>query len=286
MVLNNKRFANFVKIMVNCPHYPCMGALCLVDIEKFSMQLGSSMKGNRGIARTLVLAIRWGATARSIPHIDTKPYMKTNTLAKPKRVTTIVTRNKPSYPRGFIQQPTMLVDAVANFLDTWKWDYFGTFTTEYELSIKSTRRLMDVYTAQLNLFNLKRGLIDEPTLVSWFAEVNPNRGGHHIHALIKSSIGVQDQFQVWQRVSGSQWPKGPSNRVKIESYMRTLGANYYVSKYITKSHCDWDINSYNAFYFAGYDLEGNPKHEPRADCKRIIYNNDVDYLDPNQLKLL
>ena len=220
--------------MVNCPHYPCMGALCLVDIEKFSILTRFINERKPRNCQNFSLAIRWGATARSIPHIDTKPYMKTNTSAKPKRVTTIVTRNKPSYPRGFIQQPIMLVDAVANFLDTWKWDYFGTFTTEYELSIKSTRRLMDVYTAQLNLFNLKRGLIDEPTLVSWFAEVNPNRGGHHIHALIKSSIGVQDQFQVWQRVSGSQWPKGQSNRVKIESYMRTLGANYYVSKYITK----------------------------------------------------
>jgi len=213
--------------------------------------------------------------------------MKTIENAKPKRTTTIVCSQKQFYPRGFIQQPTMLRDAVASFLDTWKWDYFGTFTTQYELSIKSTRRLMSVYSAQLNLFNCRHGLIDEPTLVSWFAEVNPNRGGHHIHALIKSTISVQDQFQIWQKVSGAQWPKGPSNRVKIESYIRTLGANHYVSKYITKEHCDWDISQYNVFYHAGYDKEGNPKSEPRADCKRIIYDSPNEYFeDPNQYKLL
>jgi len=178
------------------------------------------------------------------------------------------------YPRGFIQQPRMLTSAVACFLDTWKWDYFVTFTTEYELSIKSARRLMSNYASQLNLFNWSHGMADEPTLISWFAEANPSRGGHHIHALLKTPLTIQDQFQLWQRVSGSQWPKGQAHRVKSESYIRTLGANYYVSKYISKDYCEWDIHAYNVFVDGGIDMNGNVMKVPRADCKRMIFNDD------------
>ena len=203
------------------------------------------------------------------------------------RKTTLVPRRKPMYPKGFVTQPRMLTSAVSQFLDTWKWDYFVTFTTDYELSLKSCRRLMVNYAARLNLFNLSHGMPDDPTLLAWFCEANPNRGGHHIHALLKTPIGVQDQFQEWQKVSGSQWPKGQANRVRSEAYIRTLGASYYVSKYVTKEFCEWDIQAYNWNYFAGYKLDGTENWLPRAECKRLVYNEPVNEdLDERQYKLL
>jgi hypothetical protein len=56
----------------------------------------------------------------------------------------------------------------------------------------------------------------------------------HIHALLNGLEGLS------YRQIGETW-RNRFGREKVEGYQKDLGANYYLTKYVTKDLCDWDL---------------------------------------------
>lgn len=56
----------------------------------------------------------------------------------------------------------------------------------------------------------------------------------HIHAIIwvSKELPYNDVSGLWRSMYG---------RCKIEAYQKDKGANYYLTKYLVKELCDWDI---------------------------------------------
>ena len=72
-------------------------------------------------------------------------------------------------------------EALADYLNTQNWDRFCTFTTSYELTLKSARRLMDRTFTNLatNLFT------NMPLVMFWCAEKFECKDGYHTHGLLE-----------------------------------------------------------------------------------------------------
>lgn len=125
----------------------------------------------------------------------------------------------------------------ANWLNTLEWGFYCTFTTDYQLSLKSSRRVMD------RLFSFIKNYNDEVRLF-WVAEPFAGSLSYHIHALvhISNTINNSNNFNIlkeaWHTVSKS---RNKRNYAVIKNYNKKLGANFYVSKYISKKNTDYDI---------------------------------------------
>lgn len=112
--------------------------------------------------------------------------------------------------------------AWAEWLNSKAWTYWTTFTTRYELSLPSARRLAE----RIAKFTLD----GNDTYMFWVAEEFDVRDGQHIHALIKTDISWDELRRFGLRYG----------RCYIESYDPAIGAGRYVSKYISKRMTDYD----------------------------------------------
>ena len=133
---------------------------------------------------------------------------------------------------------------LANFVQTKKWDWFLTFTTEYDLSYNSARRFNNRYFK--NIHSLGKN-----SFFSMFYTIEPHKikGGTHIHALLSTEFderindGVMFRFLLdqWKRTSGKN-SKGTYHRNKIGKIKGSKEAvSRYCVKYITKeTQLHWD----------------------------------------------
>jgi len=70
------------------------------------------------------------------------------------------------------------------FLSKLKWTWFATFTTPYELTLKSARRLVERVA--------DRWRKEDPTVrVFWVAEKFELKDGYHLHALVHAKNGKE-----------------------------------------------------------------------------------------------
>lgn len=122
----------------------------------------------------------------------------------------------------------------ANWLSTFDWQYFVTFTTRHELTLPSARRLMGEYHKELK----KAG----STPFFWVAERYELKDGYHTHALLKPPeyLNFGHLIEIYQVVSGAK-KRNEHFRVQFLNYDKNRGAGYYVSKYITKNGADYDL---------------------------------------------
>ena len=153
-----------------------------------------------------------------------------------------------------------ILNAYANYLGTLDWDYFATFTTGYELTLKSARRAME-------RFHYKIDRDHNGSTLFWVAEPFECKDGFHTHALLK--LNDRDLVDEKRRIVFSQVADGTVcsydiketgfdvvkntwqyvtkaneqnyNRIELKRYNAKLGAKHYVGKYILKSRCDYDI---------------------------------------------
>lgn len=112
----------------------------------------------------------------------------------------------------------------AEFLDSIPWDYFCTFTTPYELTLKSARRLSNRIARTIN--------IPRAGKMFWGAEKFECKDGYHLHALINSPV---PKHVLWE------WYFEKYGRNSITNYDSGKSGSYYVTKYISKELSDWDI---------------------------------------------
>lgn len=125
-------------------------------------------------------------------------------------------------------------DSYADFLQTFAWTHYVTFTTGYTLTLASARRLMENFHKQIK----KAGA----SPFFWVAERFEVKDGYHTHALIKvpDAWHFKNIIDIWQKVSGGK-KRGEWNRIDLQVYDPKKGAGFYVSKYVTKSGADYDL---------------------------------------------
>lgn len=109
------------------------------------------------------------------------------------------------------------------FLASMSWEWFQKVNQATKLSNKNKE-----------YFILRYNLMDND--ISYFVAVERFKGnfGTHLHCLLSgvNDIKYVDAGQIWFQKYGF---------ATIEKYLSELGANYYLTKYITKELCDWDI---------------------------------------------
>lgn len=142
------------------------------------------------------------------------------------------------------KQAQSINDAYAEYLGTFDWDFFCTFTTPYTLTLKSARRLMEKYHKDM----AKGG----STLLFWVAEPFDVKEGFHTHALLKVPECYQFKHfvELWQVATGCKGKKKTDEngreskvhaRIELKKYQKNLGARHYVGKYMMKNGADYDF---------------------------------------------
>jgi hypothetical protein len=123
-------------------------------------------------------------------------------------------------------------DVFGGFLDKTEWCYWCTFTTKWELTLPSARRMAEkIYikfcsrVGQGDLFQC-----DNPAMF-WAAEPFDLRNGFHIHALIRTGAEPKQIYT---------WAKQKYGRAQVLKYEKGKGAHTYCGKYITKRLSDYD----------------------------------------------
>ena len=108
---------------------------------------------------------------------------------------------------------------MGQWLGMESWDYFTTITYKHNVSVKSNYRIMDRLEKSLDKTMLKMRMF-------WIMEYS-NYGSTHNHLLLK---GENINYEVDSYLKKSNLV---DNRfVKHIAYNSSLGANYYVCKYI------------------------------------------------------
>jgi hypothetical protein len=117
----------------------------------------------------------------------------------------------------------------ANFLNTIDWTHWCTFTTRYDLSMKSARRMSEVI---FNKFSKQDIFNQGDQKMFWAAEPFDVKNGYHIHALIQTELSPEDIYK---------WTNKRFGRTLILPYEKEKGAHSYCSKYILKKLSDYDL---------------------------------------------
>ena len=121
---------------------------------------------------------------------------------------------------------------MADWVDRYDWQmwFTGTFNPEksYRDTIK-TKRAFKMFLKDLK-DNYRKNQIE------FFLAVERFRHGDftHCHALINGVDGLT------YRQIGETWRKR-YGREQVERYDQGKGANYYLTKYVMKELCDWEL---------------------------------------------
>lgn len=124
-------------------------------------------------------------------------------------------------------------DQMAAWVDQFDWQFWftGTFLPDqsYRDTIK-TKRAFGRFAGDLRK-NYKKNEIE------YFLAVERFKHGEftHVHALLNGLDGLS------YRQIGEAW-RDRYGREQVETYQKDKGANFYLTKYITKDFCDWDLH--------------------------------------------
>lgn len=133
---------------------------------------------------------------------------------------------------------TKIQEIYGSWLSDYQWTYWATFTTRYQLTLPSARRLMH------RLWNNKDFIQAGSSRFFWCAEPFDTRTGYHTHGLLyvpdvltKKNVSIIFQHACGNLdISTEEW-----HRVQLQTYNPKLGAGYYCGKYITKNLADYDM---------------------------------------------
>ena len=124
------------------------------------------------------------------------------------------------------------------WLNSYQWSYFCTFTTRYSLTLPSARRLMYRFW---DMDDLKR---TGACQMFWCAEPFDSREGYHTHGLLLADqiLTKNDLGNIYQVAAGNtEISKDNWHRLQLTKYNPKLGASHYCGKYITKYLADYDF---------------------------------------------
>ena len=120
-----------------------------------------------------------------------------------------------------------LVREAGAWLGETSWDFFSTFTYRYDIKQKQNYKIMEGLRSSLQ----KLGL---PHYIFYVTEFTSSSSTHN-HMLIKGD-GVKEAVESHLRAKNLLY-----NNVVHYPYKSSLGANYYVSKFIGDDRIWWDV---------------------------------------------
>ena len=121
-----------------------------------------------------------------------------------------------------------IVKAYGDWLGETDWDYFSTFTYRYDVKKRQNERLISGLRDNLQ----STGLDHHIFYVTEYTNYNYNT---HNHMLIKGE-GVNEAVESYLRAKNLLY-----NNVVHYPYKKTLGANYYVTKFIGSNKIEWNV---------------------------------------------
>ncbi len=132
-----------------------------------------------------------------------------------------------------------MVESYGDWLESYDWNFYCTFTTDYTLSVTSARTRMELLTA-----NLKRHLGN--VSIYWVSEPFDTKYGCHTHALIKVpehlvQNGPSYIERNWHKLTRVKKFRG-YNKTHIQPYIKGRGAHYYLGKYLHRHNADFDFS--------------------------------------------
>jgi hypothetical protein len=129
-------------------------------------------------------------------------------------------------------------EAWGQYLNERPWSIFSTFTTEYRLSEKSARRLIE------NLHEVVESKIQDPLTTFWVAERFRDRNDFHLHALLHAEKEVGSLIytvkNVFDKVSTTKGMQ-TKNVCLIEPFDITRGGAHYLCKSFLLKDPECDI---------------------------------------------
>jgi hypothetical protein len=141
-------------------------------------------------------------------------------------------------PKQSITPKDTLINAWGTYLNTFSWQYYGTFTASKPMSLTLARSAMT---------NLHDALNKQytPVQMFWVAEPFDTKYGYHTHALLSLNLPINKKTEKtiinnWAAVVGGKSTKF-YNRTLIMPYVKNWGAHFYLSKYLHKHSCDHDF---------------------------------------------
>lgn len=127
---------------------------------------------------------------------------------------------------------TNVQQEMAQFIDSYDWNYYATLTTSYEQTMPSARRLAHRMHDRANQ--------SFETTMFFACEPYDVKDGYHIHALIKTEMDYRSLIECYQVTSAGK-KIGKHQRIDLQKYQRGMGGAMYCAKYITKKLSDWDF---------------------------------------------
>jgi len=122
------------------------------------------------------------------------------------------------------------IESMGDWLSTFQWDWWATFTFRFEVP--------DAIKAKLYFARFQKQLVKKIHHgFYYFLAVERFKSGlsTHLHCLLSN---IDDVAYV---TVGQAWFKR-YGYAKIEKYDPGLGAAHYLTKYVTKEICDWDVS--------------------------------------------
>lgn len=125
-----------------------------------------------------------------------------------------------------------LRNVMADWVDKFDWQMWFTGTFKPEKSYRDTIKTKRAFERFISDLGEKYGKGD----IEYFLAVERFRHGDftHCHALMNGLDGLT------YRQIGETW-RHRYGREQVEKYDQGKGANYYLTKYVTKELCDWGI---------------------------------------------
>lgn len=124
-------------------------------------------------------------------------------------------------------------DSMVEFVDQFDWQIYMTGTFEENRSYRDTiktKRAFERYIGDLRNKYQKNE-------IEYFMAVERFKNGDftHVHALLNGLDGLS------YRQIGETW-RDRYGREQVEGYQKGKGAEFYLTKYLLKDLCDWDLH--------------------------------------------
>ena len=116
------------------------------------------------------------------------------------------------------------------WLSTFKWDLFSTITYKHIIKRRRNRQIMSSIVNSLNKLEIKHNIF-------WIMEYTSHGHQTHNHMLIEGE-GVKEEIDRYLKDKNLV----DDRFVKHISYNSSLGANYYVTKYISSDDIEYDFS--------------------------------------------
>ena len=129
------------------------------------------------------------------------------------------------------EKSVQMRESLVEMINRYQWRFYITGTFRQE------KQTMCPYTVRRRFYRFLNQLrkLSGSNSTNFFIAIEPHKTGfYHIHILLGTMVHVC-KFCVWL-----MWFMD-YGRCTVSDYDETLGAGYYLTKYVTKGFCDWDI---------------------------------------------